>query len=197
MRLLGAEAGGDEHGHAATLSDGRVSVLHGSRSYVLADADGQVPETHSISAGLDYPGVGPEHALLKDAAAPSTRRSTDAQALEAFHRCATRGHHPGARVVARAVAGARPARGGPAIVLVGLSGRGDKDVDTVDGIEGGGEAATPALSIYLMAADDTADLAEAAVRAGATAFEIGIPYSDPLADGPTVQRAGQRALAAE
>src|SRR5205807_1849671 len=66
VRLLGAEAGGDESGTAATLSEGRVSVLHGSKSYVLADADGQVLETHSISAGLDYPGVGPEHSWLKD-----------------------------------------------------------------------------------------------------------------------------------
>ena len=85
VRLLGAEAGGDESGTAATLSEGRVSVLHGSKSYVLADEGGQVLETHSISAGLDYPGVGPEHAWLKDTGRAEYAPVTDAQALEAFH----------------------------------------------------------------------------------------------------------------
>ena len=81
----GAEAGGDERGHAATLSKGRVSVLHGSRSYVLADEDGQVLESHSISAGLDYPGVGPEHSYLKDSGRAAYEPVTDAEALAAFH----------------------------------------------------------------------------------------------------------------
>ena len=85
VRLLGAEAGGDEHGNAATLSAGRVSVLHGSRSYVLADADGQVLATHSISAGLDYPGVGPEHSQLKDAGRARYEPVSDAEALATFH----------------------------------------------------------------------------------------------------------------
>ena len=138
VRLLGAEAGGDEHGTAATLSEGRVSVLHGSRSYVLADADGQVLETHSISAGLDYPGVGPEHSYLKDVGRAEYAPVTDAQALEAFHLlCHREGIIPALEsshalwlALDRAEAGE--------IVLVGLSGRGDKDVDTVDEIEGGG-----------------------------------------------------------
>ena len=75
---------------AATLSEGRVSVLHGSRSYVLADEDGQVLETHSISAGLDYPGVGPEHSYLKDSGRAEYEPVTDAEALEAFHLLAVR-----------------------------------------------------------------------------------------------------------
>jgi len=138
VRLLGAEAGGDEHGTAATLSEGRVSVLHGSRSYVLADADGQVLETHSISAGLDYPGVGPEHSYLKDVGRAEYAPVTDAQALEAFHLlCHREGIIPAlesSHALWLALDRAQPGE----IVLVGLSGRGDKDVDTVDEIEGGG-----------------------------------------------------------
>ena len=138
VRLLGAEAGGDEHGTAATLSEGRVSVLHGSRSYVLADADGQVMETHSISAGLDYPGVGPEHSYLKDIGRAEYAPVTDAQALEAFHLlCHREGIIPAlesSHALWLALDRAQPGE----IVLVGLSGRGDKDVDTVDEIEGGG-----------------------------------------------------------
>jgi tryptophan synthase beta chain len=137
VRLLGAEAGGDEHGTAATLSEGRVSVLHGSRSYVLADADGQVLETHSISAGLDYPGVGPEHSYLKDIGRAEYAPVTDAQALEAFHLlCHREGIIPAlesSHALWLALDRARPGD----VVLVGLSGRGDKDVDTVDEIEGG------------------------------------------------------------
>ncbi len=135
VRLLGAEAGGDEHGHAATLSQGRVSVLHGSRSYVLADADGQVLQTHSISAGLDYPGVGPEHSFLKDSGRAEYRPVTDAQALEAFHLLARReGIIPAlesSHAVWLALAEARPGQ----LVVVGLSGRGDKDVDAVEARE--------------------------------------------------------------
>jgi tryptophan synthase beta chain len=132
VRLLGAEAGGDEAGTAATLSEGRVSVLHGSRSYVLADEDGQVLETHSISAGLDYPGVGPEHAFLKDSGRAEYAPVTDAQALEAFHRLARReGIIPAlesSHALWLALQRAKPDE----VVLVGLSGRGDKDVDAVE-----------------------------------------------------------------
>jgi tryptophan synthase beta chain len=137
VRLLGAEAGGDEHGTAATLSEGRVSVLHGSRSYVLADADGQVMETHSISAGLDYPGVGPEHSYLKDSGRAEYAPVTDAHALEAFHLlCHREGIIPAlesSHALWLALDRAQPGD----VVLVGLSGRGDKDVDAVDEIEGG------------------------------------------------------------
>ena len=132
VRLLGAEAGGDEAGTAATLSEGRVSVLHGSRSYVLADEDGQVLETHSISAGLDYPGVGPEHAFLKDNGRAEYAPVTDAQALEAFHQLARReGIIPAlesSHALWLALQRAKPDE----VVLVGLSGRGDKDVDAVE-----------------------------------------------------------------
>jgi tryptophan synthase beta chain len=137
VRLLGAEAGGDEHGTAATLSEGRVSVLHGSRSYVLADDDGQVLETHSISAGLDYPGVGPEHSYLKDSGRAQYAPVTDAQALEAFHLlCMREGIIPAlesSHALWLALDRAQPGD----LVLVGLSGRGDKDVDAVDEREGG------------------------------------------------------------
>ncbi|HUZ84859.1 MAG TPA: tryptophan synthase subunit beta [Gaiellales bacterium] len=131
VRLLGAEAGGDEHGHAATLSYGRVSVLHGSRSYVLADADGQVLESHSISAGLDYPGVGPEHSHLKQTGRAAYEPVSDSEALAAFHLLSRReGIVPAlesAHALALALRVARPDE----ILAVSLSGRGDKDVDSV------------------------------------------------------------------
>ncbi|MDX6520595.1 MAG: tryptophan synthase beta chain [Gaiellales bacterium] len=132
VRLLGAEAGGDHHGTAATLSEGRVSVLHGSKSYVLADADGQVLETHSISAGLDYPGVGPEHAWLKDTGRAQYVPVTDAQALQAFHLlCHREGIIPALESAHALWLALDRARSGE-IVVVGLSGRGDKDVDSVE-----------------------------------------------------------------
>jgi tryptophan synthase beta chain len=132
VRLLGAEAGGDEHGDAATLSHGRVSVLHGSRSYVLADGDGQVLETHSISAGLDYPGVGPEHSYLKDSGRATYLPVTDAQALEAFHLlCAKEGIIPALESSHAIWLALDQARDGD-LVVIGLSGRGDKDVDAVE-----------------------------------------------------------------
>ena len=131
VRLLGAEAGGDERGTAATLSEGRVSVLHGSRSYVLADADGQVLETHSISAGLDYPGVGPEHSWLKDSGRAVYEPVTDSQALEAFHLlCLREGIIPALESSHAVWLALQRAQAGQ-LVVVGLSGRGDKDVDAV------------------------------------------------------------------
>ena len=135
VALWGAEAGGDERGHAATLSKKRVSVLHGSRSYVLADADGQVLESHSISAGLDYPGVGPEHSYLKDAGRATYEPVTDAEALAAFHLTCVRDGIIPALESAHAVALALRHAGPGEVWLVGLSGRGDKDVDTVEAIE--------------------------------------------------------------
>jgi tryptophan synthase beta chain len=135
VRLVGAEAGGDERGTAATLSRGRVSVLHGSRSYVLADEDGQVLPTHSISAGLDYPGVGPEHALLKDSGRAEYVPVSDADALGAFHLlCEREGIIP-ALESSHALWLALDRAGPGDVVLVGLSGRGDKDVDAVEVIE--------------------------------------------------------------
>ena len=110
-------------------------MLHGARSYLLQDDDGQVIEAHSISAGLDYPGVGPEHAYLKDTGRADYVAITDAEALEGFQLlCRDRGHHPGAGAVARhrlrRQAGARRSPR-TQIVLINLSGRGDKDMGTV------------------------------------------------------------------
>ena len=136
VRLCGFEAGGDgiETGrHAATLTAGSPGILHGSLSYVLQDEDGQTVPSHSISAGLDYPGVGPEHAWLRETGRASYEPVTDAEAMEAFALlCRTEGILP-AIESAHALAGAiRVGRtlGPDATVLVCLSGRGDKDVDT-------------------------------------------------------------------
>jgi tryptophan synthase beta chain len=117
--------------HSATLSAGTPGVLHGSMSYLLQDADGQVAPAHSISAGLDYPGVGPEHSYLKDTGRVSYQTATDAEALEAFQAlCREEGIIP-ALETAHALAWVRRSAGSfpaDALVLVCLSGRGDKDV---------------------------------------------------------------------
>ena len=136
VALLGLEAGGDgvETGrHAASINGGDTGVLHGSRTFVLQDEDGQTIESHSISAGLDYPGVGPEHAWLAESGRATYEPVTDTEAMEAFRLlCRTEGIIP-AIETAHALAGALRAgrRLGPdGVVLVNLSGRGDKDVDT-------------------------------------------------------------------
>jgi tryptophan synthase beta chain len=136
VRLIGYEAGGDgvETGrHAATFTGGSPGAFQGSYSYVMQDSDGQTIESHSISAGLDYPGVGPEHAFLKDLGRAEYRPITDAQAMDAFRLlCRLEGIIP-AIESAHAVAGAvnLAAELGPgAVIVVNLSGRGDKDVET-------------------------------------------------------------------
>ncbi|MEV1294279.1 tryptophan synthase subunit beta [Pseudonocardia sp. NPDC049635] len=136
VELVGFEAGGDgvdTPRHASSIGGGDVGVLHGSRSYILQDEDGQTRDSHSISAGLDYPGVGPEHSWLHDMRRARYESVTDAEAMEAFRLlCRTEGIIP-AIESAHALAGAlREGRrlGEGAIVLVNLSGRGDKDVDT-------------------------------------------------------------------
>lgn len=136
VRLVGCEAGGDGLGtarHAATLSSGSAGVLHGMRTYLLQDDEGQTQPTHSISAGLDYPGVGPEHAWLRDSGRGDYRAFEDGPAMEAFALlCRTEGILP-ALETAHALAGALElgADHGPdALILVNCSGRGDKDVDT-------------------------------------------------------------------
>lgn len=136
VRLVGLEAGGlgVETGlHAATISGGSPGVLHGTRSYVLQDANGQTVESHSISAGLDYPGIGPEHAYLHDIGRAEYRPITDAQAMEAFAlMCKTEGIIP-AIETAHALAGAMQIGrelGPEALLLINFSGRGDKDVQT-------------------------------------------------------------------
>jgi len=136
VRLIGLEAAGDgvETGrHAASISGGSAGVLHGNRTYVLQDENGQTIESHSISAGLDYPGVGPEHAYLHDIGRAEYRPITDAQAMEAFALLSqTEGIIP-AIETAHALAGAMQVGrelGPDAIILINLSGRGDKDVQT-------------------------------------------------------------------
>jgi tryptophan synthase beta chain len=135
VRLIGCEAGGDgltSGRHAATLAGGSAGVIHGMRTYLLQDGEGQTLPTHSVSAGLDYPGVGPEHSWLHDTGRASYRAITDAQAMDAFSvLCRTEGIIP-AIESAHALAGALqvgPELGGDAVLLVNLSGRGDKDVD--------------------------------------------------------------------
>jgi tryptophan synthase beta chain len=137
VRLIGVEATGEgiESGrHAASLTAGRPGVLHGNRTYLLQDENGQIIETHSISAGLDYPGVGPEHAWLKDSGRAEYVGITDAEALAAFHNlCRLEGIIP-ALESSHAVAYAAklaPTLPKDKILLVNLSGRGDKDMHTV------------------------------------------------------------------
>ncbi|HAJ01343.1 MAG TPA: tryptophan synthase subunit beta [Dehalococcoidia bacterium] len=137
VKLSGAEAGGEgiaTDKHSATLSAGRTGVLHGSMSYLLQDDHGQVRETHSISAGLDYPGVGPEHSYLKDSGRAQYSEVTDAQALEAFHLlCRTEGIIPALESSHAVYLACQLAKEltDDQIVLVCLSGRGDKDIDIV------------------------------------------------------------------
>ena len=142
VRIVGAEAAGlglaTGH-HAASLAAGRPGVLHGNRTYVLCDDNGQITETHSISAGLDYPGVGPEHAFLKDAGRADYVGVTDDEAMAAFHLLARTEGILAALESSHAVAQAiKLAREYPkdGIVLCNLSGRGDKDVHTIAAREG-------------------------------------------------------------
>ena len=141
-RLIGVEAAGeglDSGKHSASLQRGLPGVLHGNRTYVLQNDDGQVTETHSISAGLDYPGVGPEHAFLKDIGRAEYVGITDTEALRAFHYlCRTEGIIPAlesAHAVAYAMKLAKTMRVDQSI-LVNLSGRGDKDIGTVADLSG-------------------------------------------------------------
>lgn len=142
VRMFGIEAGGDgvETGrHSAPLTAGSVGVLHGNRTYLMQDEDGQIIETHSVSAGLDYPGVGPEHAWLKDSGRVVYDSVTDRQALQAFHHLSrTEGILP-ALETSHALAYVNRLRetlDENGIVVVNLSGRGDKDVHTVAEYEG-------------------------------------------------------------
>jgi tryptophan synthase beta chain len=134
VEMIGVEAGGKglaSGKHAATLTSGSVGILHGSKSYVLQDENGQIKEAHSISAGLDYPGVGPEHALFKDIGQARYETVTDEEALDAFTSlCTLEGIVP-ALESSHAVAYAMKAAGKRSsddVILVNLSGRGDKDL---------------------------------------------------------------------
>jgi len=137
VKIIGVEAAGEgiaSGRHAATIGQGRVGVLHGNRTFVLCDDDGQIIETHSISAGLDYPGVGPEHAFLADSGRAQYVSITDEEALTAFHQLTrSEGILPAlesSHAVAQAIKLARELPK-DALVLCNLSGRGDKDVHTI------------------------------------------------------------------
>ena len=137
VRLIGVEAAGEGIAtgrHSASLCAGKPGVLHGNRTYLLQDANGQIAETHSISAGLDYPGVGPEHAWLKDAGRAEYVAVTDAESLKAFHDlCRLEGIIPALESAHAVAYAAKLAATLPKdkILLVNLSGRGDKDMHTV------------------------------------------------------------------
>jgi len=149
VRLVGVEAAGRGLAtgeHAAPLSAGRPGVLHGSFSYLMQSDDGQVRETHSVSAGLDYPGVGPEHSALRDSGRVEYTSCTDAEALDAFHQlCQLEGIIPALESShAVAVAQSLAAEMGPGRrILVCLSGRGDKDISTVRESSAKGASETP------------------------------------------------------
>jgi len=142
VKLVGVEAGGDgvETGrHSATITTGEVGVLHGSMSYLIQDEHGQIIETHSISAGLDYPGVGPEHSWLNDAGRAEYVSVTDVQALEGFKLlCETEGIIPALEPshAVHYISTLAPNLDKDKIILLGLSGRGDKDMETVAGALG-------------------------------------------------------------
>ena len=226
VRLVGVEAAGAglrSGRHGAPLSAGMPGVLHGSLSYLIQDEDGQVLPAHSISAGLDYPGVGPEHSWLKDAGRAEYVAVTDEEALDALMLLtrlegiipALESAHAVAHAVRLAATLPREAR-----LVIGLSGRGDKDVETVRAARAARSQPGPppgravsridaafaglrarherALIPYFVAGDPslemTARLIEEADARGADVIEVGLPFSDPLADGPTIQRAAVRAL---
>ncbi len=142
VQLHGVEAAGEglaSGRHAATLCAGKPGVLHGNRSYLLETEDGQIVETHSVSAGLDYPGVGPEHAWLKDSGRAHYAAATDEEALAAFHELTrTEGIMPALESAHAMAYAGRLARelGRDAVIVVNLSGRGDKDIHTVATREG-------------------------------------------------------------
>src|SRR5690606_18354355 len=137
VRMIGVEAAGKglrPHQHAATLVTGKPGVLHGNRTYLIQDENGQIVETHSISAGLDYPGVGPEHSWLKDCGRAEYVAVTDEEALSAFHAlCRFEGIIPALESSHALAHAARlaPTLDRDKLLLVNLSGRGDKDMATV------------------------------------------------------------------
>lgn len=137
VQLIGVEAAGegiDTGRHSAALTAGSPGVLHGNRTYLLQDENGQIIETHSVSAGLDYPGVGPEHAWLKDSGRAQYVNITDEDALQAFHTCCRIEGIIPALESSHALAYAAkmaPTLGKDKTILVNLSGRGDKDMHTV------------------------------------------------------------------
>ena len=141
-RLIGVEAGGlglSSDKHSASINAGSPGILHGAHSFIIQDDQGQVLPTHSISAGLDYPGVGPEHAWLKATGRAEYITATDAEALEAFHLLAEYEGIIPALESSHAMAGAvrlAPDLERDMLVVVNISGRGDKDIDEIAEVEG-------------------------------------------------------------
>jgi tryptophan synthase alpha chain len=219
-RLIGVEAAGEgiaSGKHAASLCAGRPGVLHGNRTYLLQDENGQIVETHSISAGLDYPGVGPEHAFLKDSGRAEYVAITDDEALAAFHKCCRlEGIIPGARVESRAgvrrATRAHAAEGQAAARQSfgtrrqghahGRDAIGDPLLMAarIDATFAGAEVpeahrADPFITAGDPAKAATVPIMHALVDGGADVIELGVPFSDPMADGPVIQRSSERALA--
>ena len=197
-------------------------VLHGAYTYLLQDEDGQVALTHSISAGLDYAAVGPEHSYLRETGRAQYTYASDEQALAAFQRLAlTEGILPAlesAHAIAEAIQRA-PQMRSDQVLLVNLSGRGDKDLDTVirsiewnagggwimSGLEHiaqtfanlrkpGRAALMPYFTLGYPTPATSLEIIAALACSGADLIELGIPFSDPLADGPTIQHSTQVAL---
>ena len=185
VRIVGVEAR-----DAASLGTGRTGVLHGARSSILADEDGQIVDAHSISAGLDYPGVGPEHAALRDSGRvdlrlgdATTRRSPRSSGWRR-----PRGSSPRSSPLTRSP--------GPPTSTPSSCSSASRAGATRTSTRPSRTWTGKPLVIYLMAGADTPELAEAAVEGGADLVELGFPFSDPLADGPVIRRAAERALAA-
>ena len=220
VEIYGVEAAG--HGipsgqHAASISGGRPGVLHGNRTYLLMNEDGQINEAHSISAGLDYPGIGPEHAWLADQGRVKFLSATDEEALEAFQLCSKlEGIIPAlepAHALAK-VAELAPKKPKDHLMVLNLSGRGDKDLGERRRASGDDDLnmttridrrfselareGRAGLVTFLMAGDPDYDTSLAIIsalpKAGADVIEIGMPFTDPMADGPAIQAAGLRAL---
>ena len=213
VALVGVEAAGDgidtgRHGAPLTIG-GRGGVLHGAYSAIMQDEDGQILEAHSISAGLDYPGTGPEHAYLRDTGRARYEAVTDDEALAALQRVAELEGIIPALESSHAVAWVlAPTRGRRTTLdLICLSGRGDKDLAEVlptrRSASGDWTRSPPrsrrrparaALMPYLMGGFPTSRrrraIGEAYADAGADLVELGVPFSDPLADGPVIHAAG-------
>ncbi|KAF5389826.1 hypothetical protein D9757_003582 [Collybiopsis confluens] len=223
VRLIGVEAGGegtDGDRHSATLSKGQPGVLHGVRTYIMQSPAGQIIETHSISAGLDYPGVGPEHAWLKDSGRAEYISATDEEALRGFRMLTQREGIIPALESSHAIWGAvQLAKTLPkdADIVICLSGRGDKDVEQISHLsrlpqpyhpfrDAGPPRCIPpeeipgsASSVTFITAgypekEDTIPLMLGMQTGGADIIELGIPFSDPMADGPVIQESNMIAV---
>ena len=219
IEIYGVEAAGhglDSGKHAASIAGGKPGVLHGNRTYLLMNDDGQIEEAHSISAGLDYPGIGPEHAWLNDMGRVKFLSATDDEAVAAFQLCsklegiipALEPAHALARVLDLAPKKPKGSPDGGQYVGArrqgsrfggGVSGKQEPMTTRIDrrfaALKDEGRAA---LVTFTMAGDPDYDtslaIAKALPKAGADVIELGMPFTDPMADGPAIQAAGVRAL---